>query len=66
LRVIKIKNNSEFENKQSLNHDLNKVFVPCRSILEIESLLTGYLRVFNYEGLKEIQNSRPTAPVAHS
>lgn len=47
--------------EQSLNYELNKVFIPCRSVLEMEALITLYLGSFNYENIKETQNSKPSS-----
>ncbi|MFX1259855.1 MAG: hypothetical protein ACFFAN_18550 [Promethearchaeota archaeon] len=46
------------ENVNILN-DINKVFIPCRIILEMEALTSLYLAMYNYDQIKELPQSRP-------
>ncbi len=42
-------------------NDLNKVFIPCRTVLEMEALISVYLIDHNYEHIKEVPQSRPSS-----
>jgi hypothetical protein len=42
-------------------NDLNKVFIPCRTVLEMEALTSLLLEHFNYEMIREIPKSQPTS-----
>ncbi|NVM46484.1 MAG: hypothetical protein HWN79_16370 [Candidatus Lokiarchaeota archaeon] len=46
------------ESSDILN-DLNKVFIPCRTVLEMEALTSLFLEHYNYEVIKEIPKSQP-------
>lgn len=48
------------ESSDILN-DLNKVFIPCRTILEMEALTSLFLEYYNYDLIKEIPKSQPTS-----
>jgi len=43
--------------EQSFINNLNKVFIPHRSVIEMEALISVYLAEFNYEIIKEIPES---------
>ncbi|MFX0046866.1 MAG: hypothetical protein ACFE8G_01735 [Candidatus Hermodarchaeota archaeon] len=40
-------------------NDLNKVFIPCRTVLEMEALTSLFLEYHNYDLIKEIPKSQP-------
>jgi len=40
-------------------NDLNKVFIPCRTVLEMEALTSLFLEYYNYDLIKEIPKSQP-------
>ncbi|MHA2394036.1 MAG: hypothetical protein ACXAEX_19045 [Promethearchaeota archaeon] len=42
-------------------YDLNKVFIPCRTVLEMEALTSLFLEYYNYDDIKEIPQSQPTS-----
>ena len=42
-------------------NDLNKVFIPCRTVLEMEALVSLYLLNSNYDRIKDVPESRPTS-----
>ena len=42
-------------------YDLNKVFIPCRTVLEMEALTSLFLEYYNYDEIKEIPQSQPTS-----
>ena len=42
-------------------NDLNKVFIPCRTILEMEALTSLFLEYYNYDIIKEIPKSQPSS-----
>ncbi|MFX1489381.1 MAG: hypothetical protein ACFFBI_09550 [Promethearchaeota archaeon] len=42
-------------------YDLNKVFIPCRTVLEMEALTSLFLEYYNYDAIKEIPQSQPTS-----
>jgi len=42
-------------------YDLNKVFIPCRTVLEMEALTSLFLEFYNYDKIKEIPQSQPTS-----
>ena len=46
------------ESSEILN-DLNKVFIPCRAVLEMEALTSLFLEHYNYDLIKEIPQSQP-------
>jgi hypothetical protein len=48
------------ESSEILN-DLNKVFIPCRTVLEMEALTSLFLENHNYDLLREISQSQPTS-----
>jgi len=48
------------ESSEILN-DLNKVFIPCRTVLEMEALTSLFLEEHNYAILKEMPQSQPTS-----
>jgi hypothetical protein len=42
-------------------NDLNKVFIPCRTVLEMEALTSLFLEYYNYDLIKEIPKSQPSS-----
>jgi len=42
-------------------NDINKVFIPCRTVLEMEALTSLLLENYNYDMIKEIPKSQPTS-----
>jgi hypothetical protein len=48
------------ESSKQLN-DLNKVFIPCRTVLEMEALTSLYLSTKNYDSIKETPESHPSS-----
>ena len=42
-------------------YDLNKVFIPCRTVLEMEALTSLFLEYYNYEEIKELPLSQPSS-----
>ncbi|MFX1366816.1 MAG: hypothetical protein ACFFCE_13525 [Promethearchaeota archaeon] len=42
-------------------YDLNKVFIPCRTVLEMEALTSLFLEYYNYDEIKELPQSQPTS-----
>ena len=48
------------ESSDILN-DLNKVFIPCRTVLEMEALTSLILEHYNYDMIKEVPKSQPTS-----
>ena len=42
-------------------NDLNKVFIPCRTVLEMEALTALFLESHNYDLIKELPQSQPTS-----
>jgi len=42
-------------------NDLNKVFIPCRTILEMEALTSLFLEYYNYDLIKEVPKSQPSS-----
>jgi hypothetical protein len=42
-------------------NDINKVFIPCRTVLEMEALTSLLLEHYNYEMIKEIPKTQPTS-----
>ena len=42
-------------------NDINKVFIPCRTVLEMEALTSLLLEHHNYDMIKEIPKSQPTS-----
>ena len=47
--------------ESSLSIDLNKVFVPCRTVLEMEALTSLFLATSNYDKIKEVPESQPSS-----
>jgi hypothetical protein len=45
----------------SFSIDLGKVFIPCRTVLEMEALTSLYLATSNYDKIKEVPESLPTS-----
>ncbi|MFX1393282.1 MAG: hypothetical protein ACFFAH_06850, partial [Promethearchaeota archaeon] len=45
----------------SILNDLNKVFIPCRTVLEMEALISIYLIDSNYDRIKDIADSQLSA-----
>jgi len=45
----------------SILNDMNKVFIPCRTVLEMEALTSLYLATFNYDQIKELPYTRPSS-----
>jgi hypothetical protein len=48
------------EDKNILNV-INKVFIPCRIVLEMEALVSSFLSIHNYENIKEYPKTHPTS-----
>lgn len=42
-------------------YDLNTVFIPCRTVLEMEALTSLFLEYYNYDDIKELPQSQPTS-----
>lgn len=42
-------------------YDLNKVFIPCRTVLEMEALTALFLEYYNYDEIKELPQSQPSS-----
>ncbi|MBD3195079.1 MAG: hypothetical protein GF317_08500 [Candidatus Lokiarchaeota archaeon] len=42
-------------------NDINKVFVPCRTVIEMEALTSLFLEYKNYESIKELPKTQPTS-----
>ncbi len=42
-------------------NELNKVFIPCRTILEMEALTSLFLEYYNYDLIREIPKSQPSS-----
>ena len=42
-------------------YDLNKVFIPCRTVLEMEALTSLFLEYYNYYEIKELPQSQPSS-----
>ena len=42
-------------------YDLNKVFIPCRTVLEMEALTSLFLEYYNYDNIKELPQSQPSS-----
>ena len=42
-------------------NDLNKVFIPCRTVLEMEALTSLFLEYYSYDLLKEVPQSQPSS-----
>jgi len=42
-------------------NDLNKVFIPCRTVLEMEALTSLFLEYFSYDLIKEVPQSQPSS-----
>jgi len=42
-------------------YDLNKVFIPCRTVLEMEALTSLFLEYYNYDEIKELPQGQPTS-----
>ena len=42
-------------------YDLNKVFIPCRTVLEMEALTSLFLEYYNYDDIKELPQSQPSS-----
>lgn len=42
-------------------YDLNKVFIPCRTVLEMEALTSLFLEYYNYDDIKELPESQPSS-----
>ena len=42
-------------------NDLNKVFIPCRTVLEMEALTSLFLEYHNYDLIREIPKSQPSS-----
>jgi hypothetical protein len=45
----------------SILNDINKVFIPCRTVLEMEAIISLYLLNSNYESIKEVPENRPSS-----
>ncbi len=42
-------------------YDLNKVFIPCRTVLEMEALTSLLLEYHNYDEIKDLPQSQPSS-----
>ncbi|MFW9826992.1 MAG: hypothetical protein ACFFEY_05155 [Candidatus Thorarchaeota archaeon] len=42
-------------------YDLNKVFIPCRTVLEMEALTSLFLEYYNYDEIKDLPQSQPSS-----
>jgi hypothetical protein len=42
-------------------YDLNKVFIPCRTVLEMEALSSLFLEYYNYDEIKDLPPTQPTS-----
>jgi len=42
-------------------YDLNKVFIPCRTVLEMEALTSLFLEYYNYDEIKELPQAQPSS-----
>ncbi|MFX1469458.1 MAG: hypothetical protein ACFFB8_12425 [Promethearchaeota archaeon] len=42
-------------------YDLNKVFIPCRTVLEMEALTSLFLEYYNYDLIKELPQAQPSS-----
>jgi len=42
-------------------YDLNKVFIPCRTVLEMEAFTSLFLEYYNYDEIKELPESQPSS-----
>jgi hypothetical protein len=42
-------------------NDINKVFIPCRTVLEMEALTSLFLDLHNYDLIKDLAKSQPTS-----
>ncbi len=42
-------------------YDLNKVFIPCRTVLEMEALTSLFLEYYNYDKIKELPQNQPSS-----
>lgn len=47
--------------ESNLINDINKVFIPCRTVLEMEALTSLYLEHSNYDNIKELPKTFPTS-----
>ncbi|MFX1316115.1 MAG: hypothetical protein ACFE9T_09650, partial [Promethearchaeota archaeon] len=48
------------ESSRQLN-DLNKVFIPCRTVLEMETLTSLYLSTQSFDQIKDLPESQPSS-----
>ncbi|MBY8989000.1 MAG: hypothetical protein KGD61_11145 [Candidatus Lokiarchaeota archaeon] len=42
-------------------NDLNKVFIPCRTVLEMEALTSLFLEYYNYDDIKNLPTTQTTS-----
>ena len=42
-------------------YDLNKVFIPCRTVLEMEALTSLFLEYYNYNEIRELPQAQPSS-----
>ena len=49
------------EEESSFSIDLNKVFIPCRTVLEMEALTSLFLATSNYDKIKDLPESLPSS-----
>jgi len=42
-------------------YELNKVFIPCRTVLEMEALTSLFLEYYNYNEIKELPQAQPSS-----
>ena len=47
--------------EQDFINNLNKVFIPHRSVIEMEALISVYLAEFNYDTIKHVPENRPSS-----
>ncbi|MBY8983534.1 MAG: hypothetical protein KGD65_00545 [Candidatus Lokiarchaeota archaeon] len=42
-------------------YDLNKVFIPCRTVLEMEALTSLFLEYYNYNEIRDLPQTQPSS-----
>ena len=53
--------NANIETEDTFENDYNKVFVPCRTVIEMEMLTSLVLGTINYDQICDIPQTRPDA-----
>jgi hypothetical protein len=46
---------------QNILNVINKVFIPCRIVIEMEVLVSSFLSIQNYENIREIPKTQPSS-----